>query len=492
MDIPLVTPFSPAGDRHIKKKKGPPNNSVGDKKLGKKNDTNNNPPSKYTLNAPSTKSSSQQTTSRHPVTCDEELYIANSTLIWSVGGVLQKSFDFSHMDQTVHQAIWAHFEVDDVDKWTMVQKYGNIGNTGTGVSTAPAKPPPVASTSSNKKTREKALVILLRNYLRIYFVSGHDYMIKLRFRVKKIWPMDVGILLQREQDTTPQPMYSYSQSASFPVNTYLFSLLHPLSIMKGVGLQSESTSSSLPSSTQPLSSLNPSYANSTVTSESFATQDILLIDIKSTMKSDKRPSSFIPQKGFVLAVDRKTHTLYLYHITVAPETALSVFASSPSSSSTVSTAVTSSSTSLTADFTVSEALSHKSSLQDPRHSHLLTTAMASPDTLPLRVSHHSTRSSKRSSTTAANTISTSDVMGMSTSSAFQTTSTGTTSSSVPALSSYQTGTSFSTVSESMKKWEPDYLMERMFAKENAPNVTVSCVWRFDGSQVKGKSDVFLS
>lgn len=160
---------------------------------------------------------------------EEELYVDGSTVVWSRGGHIVKSFKFELERQPVELALFAWFRFTDGegdDKSTAKGRWhediyyddGRIqGNEQSSnmmdiVSKKRKHPDVIYENSSsnnpnnNKRrgttsssTLRKALCIILRDSVKIYFEDGLMYSVHLNFPVQRAYALHVGLILERKR-----------------------------------------------------------------------------------------------------------------------------------------------------------------------------------------------------------------------------------------------------------------------------------------------------
>jgi anaphase-promoting complex subunit 1 len=110
---------------------------------------------------------------------EDELLTTKDCVIWSRGGVFQKSFKYELEKEPINKAILANFPSSD-EETTMSRE---------GKPTCPLKDPPLA----------KALVVFLKTQAHIHFLSGTSYVVHMPFEVESVCAAPRGIIIQRKQ-----------------------------------------------------------------------------------------------------------------------------------------------------------------------------------------------------------------------------------------------------------------------------------------------------
>ncbi|ORX59912.1 hypothetical protein BCR36DRAFT_408283 [Piromyces finnis] len=171
---------------------------------------------KYTLNSPNGILNSSYNESKDVhlnISYDEELYIFGSKVIWSNGNVLKRSYSFENYNQKVTQAFWAYFYVEDIDKKSSLKIKEN-------------------------KVLKKTLCIFLQTFAKFYLMNGQSFTLNLPFKIKKAFPLDHGIIIQRIPEKE-----EFSINSKLDISI-LFSVMHPLEEMRIVSRYDKSNQSS--------------------------------------------------------------------------------------------------------------------------------------------------------------------------------------------------------------------------------------------------------
>ncbi|RUS33938.1 hypothetical protein BC938DRAFT_483181 [Jimgerdemannia flammicorona] len=266
MEVRILGEFAPFGEDYIKK------NPFSTDAIGKFDDIDlsafiPNAPKPWGASAP--KQSYRLTSSRdieddesHPMSMrsrksnergrlrhenengfDEELYIVGSTVIWSQGYMLKKSFNFEDEMEPVLMALFAWFPFEETNTTALASSqnppwkdlleqtdamYADRSHTPrpAKASKSPGGKAAPAASPSPKRKLQRALCVLLKRTAKIYFPSGLSYTVHLPFVVYRAWPLDVGILLQRLPETEELQPSSFGLP-EVPPTAILFSLLDP-------------------------------------------------------------------------------------------------------------------------------------------------------------------------------------------------------------------------------------------------------------------------
>jgi len=151
---------------------------------------------------------------------DEELYIFGSKVIWSQSNVLKRSFSFESYNQQVTQAFWAYFYIEDIEKDS-------------------------SSNGKDNKVLKRTLCIFLQTFAKFYLKNGQSYTLNLPFKIKKAFPLDHGIIIQRIPEKEEFSANSESQVSNLNISV-LFSVMHPLEEMRIVSMYEKSSSQNSP------------------------------------------------------------------------------------------------------------------------------------------------------------------------------------------------------------------------------------------------------
>lgn len=185
---------------------------------------------------------------------EEELAITDHCVVWSRCSMVQRLFRFDVEQERVTQAIFANFSSEaptrttlssTEDEFGQPQQSGpapeagiNVRKVRTSVSTLKGNEgtfPFISdqmeggtyhlSGAQDRKTvhivkelRRRALVVILKTKAHIIFLSGSSHVVNLPFEVDKVFPLDYGILLQRNTSSNhAEPPLSHLPS--YPLAT---------------------------------------------------------------------------------------------------------------------------------------------------------------------------------------------------------------------------------------------------------------------------------
>ena len=188
----------------------------------------NNLPQRRLVTLPSSGKFASAFEARTP-SIDEELFWFDSTLVWSRGSTVYRTFTYAHEGQRIKHAMFSYFREtptpsgssnENDPQGSEEHEVSDVSNTR---SKRPAKKPPVKTfgpwaTSynaswSSRTTRnvtgnaelglhnnplERCLVVFLENIARVYFPSGEDKILPIPFELDTAWALPGGgLILQR-------------------------------------------------------------------------------------------------------------------------------------------------------------------------------------------------------------------------------------------------------------------------------------------------------
>src|SRR5271170_5342504 len=123
----------------------------------------------------------------------DELVINGTTVVWSLndGLVRKRTFDFESDKQPVTQALFTIFSSSSATS--------NPRTSALNVS-ASEKPLDLSPSHSSPDSENKALVVVLKTLMHIIYLDGGSYIVHLPFPILKVWPIPLGLLLERQLD----------------------------------------------------------------------------------------------------------------------------------------------------------------------------------------------------------------------------------------------------------------------------------------------------
>ena len=147
----------------------------------------------------------------------DELVVDGCCVVWTTneGLIHKRTFNFESDGQPITQALFTVF---------------SSSPTAAPQTRSPERSdlsPSLGSTTANK-----ALVVVLKTIMHIIYVDGGSYIVHLPFPVYKIWSIPLGILLERQLDSTHTPSsptdHSFIISESKHQLPRIFTLSSPL------------------------------------------------------------------------------------------------------------------------------------------------------------------------------------------------------------------------------------------------------------------------
>ncbi|KAF9150117.1 Anaphase-promoting complex subunit 1 [Linnemannia schmuckeri] len=165
---------------------------------------------------------------------DAEIVVKGAKVTWAQGGVLRMSVDFSSENEVVQHTLFAWLLVNNSSKTKSVRgpdhdmENDDVYDFGQN-----QQRPSTSNTSSmDRECRQQALVIVLKDTVRVYFTGGETHSVHLPFAVHKIWALDLGLMLERK--TEPEEDLKESQDGSGLARFYM--TMDPLNEFQAVTL----------------------------------------------------------------------------------------------------------------------------------------------------------------------------------------------------------------------------------------------------------------
>ncbi|KAJ1300671.1 hypothetical protein OPQ81_002319 [Rhizoctonia solani] len=171
---------------------------------------------------------------------EEELSWNDHTVLWSVGGIPRRTWDFAHEKQDIQWTCWAWFHPDDV-----ISTRSTASHQDSPLDDNPTfgpffqflqrqrMNPPHDEHELESPTACRALVVFLRDIAKILMRNGIEHTIHLPFLVRRAWEISpTGLLVQRAQDREELDEAALTGTPLLPT---LFSLASPLDEFKIVG-----------------------------------------------------------------------------------------------------------------------------------------------------------------------------------------------------------------------------------------------------------------
>ncbi|KAG9125312.1 Anaphase-promoting complex subunit 1 [Ceratobasidium sp. 392] len=169
---------------------------------------------------------------------EEGLSWDGRTVVWTIGGIPRRKWDFSHEGQDIQWACWAWFRPDDLTPHTS-------HNPATRSDDNPTFGPffqflqrqrmtaPQDEQAPQSSTACRALVVFLRDIAKVLLRTGIEHTVNLPFLVRRAWDIaPTGLLVQRAQD---REEVNEASLLGTPLLPTLFSLSSPLDEFKIVG-----------------------------------------------------------------------------------------------------------------------------------------------------------------------------------------------------------------------------------------------------------------
>ena len=180
---------------------------------------------------------------------EEELLYTDKCVVWSRGGIVKRSFNFEVEGESIVEALFTYFPAgkSNAAKQTRTEtglengtaaQAGDQGHTTASVTSnqshlngkirkkvviqdqTDSSSVPGLGTLENENTSEssRALVVVLKSQVHIFFISGDSHVVPLPFELDSIWPTPNGLLFQRklpekhEAPVPPAPPNSFVSS----------------------------------------------------------------------------------------------------------------------------------------------------------------------------------------------------------------------------------------------------------------------------------------
>lgn len=165
---------------------------------------------------------------------DTEIVVKGAKVTWAQGGVLRRTFDFSSENEVVQHTLIAWLLVNNSSKTKSVRGRDremegddiyDFGHNQQRSSTSD-------TSSMERECRQQALVVVLKDTVRVYFTGGETHSVHLPFAVHKIWALDLGLMLERK--TEPEEDLDESQDGSGLARFYM--TMDPLNEFQAVTL----------------------------------------------------------------------------------------------------------------------------------------------------------------------------------------------------------------------------------------------------------------
>ncbi|QRW13959.1 anaphase-promoting complex subunit 1 [Ceratobasidium sp. AG-Ba] len=170
---------------------------------------------------------------------EEGLHWNGQTVVWSIGGIPRRKWDFAHEGQDIQWACWTWFRPDDLSPSGSSQTSSPHHHSATdNQNFGPffqflQRQRMTAPQEDQQPGTSRALVVFLRDIAKVLFRSGVEHTINLPFLVRRAWDIaPTGLLVQRAQEREELDEASLLGTPLLPT---LFSLSSPLDEFKIVG-----------------------------------------------------------------------------------------------------------------------------------------------------------------------------------------------------------------------------------------------------------------
>ncbi|KAF4126185.1 anaphase-promoting complex subunit 1 [Geosmithia morbida] len=123
---------------------------------------------------------------------EDELLVTKDAVVWSRGGIIQKSYRFHLEKEPIVHALFTYFPASEDEKKDSLDMKNEDQRKNPGL--------------------EKALVVFLKTQAHIYFLSGTNHIVHMPFEVESACAAPVGVIIQRNQ----RPESAASMSLKMP------------------------------------------------------------------------------------------------------------------------------------------------------------------------------------------------------------------------------------------------------------------------------------
>ena len=156
--------------------------------------------------------SSIDTNNESGSTCEDELLVTESCVIWSRGGLFRKAFKFDVEKEPVTQALLTYFPASQESEAGLPS-----GQTAD-----------ASSSKSGRGPLSRALVVFLKTQAQIYFLSGTSHVVHMPFEVESACAAPCGVVIQRRSRMDNVPPVSL-RLPKVPPNSFISSQVSPFS-----------------------------------------------------------------------------------------------------------------------------------------------------------------------------------------------------------------------------------------------------------------------
>ncbi|KAF9299405.1 Anaphase-promoting complex subunit 1 [Linnemannia elongata] len=165
---------------------------------------------------------------------DAEIVVRGAKVTWTQGGVLRMSVDFSSENEIVQHTLIAWLLVNNSSKTKSARgpdhemENEDVYDFGQN----PQRPSTNNTSSMDRECRQQALVVVLKDTVRVYFTGGETHSVHLPFAVHKVWALDLGLMLERK--TEPEEDLEETEDGSGLARFYM--TMDPLNEFQAVTL----------------------------------------------------------------------------------------------------------------------------------------------------------------------------------------------------------------------------------------------------------------
>ncbi|KAF9092709.1 Anaphase-promoting complex subunit 1 [Mortierella sp. AD031] len=165
---------------------------------------------------------------------DVEIVVKGAKVTWAQGGILRMSLDFSSESEVIQQTLIAWLLVNNSSKTMSVRRRDRELESEDGYDFGQTQQRPSTNDTSamDRECRQQALVIVLKDTVRVYFTSGETHSVHLPFAVHRVWALDLGLMLERK--TEPEEDLEENQDGSGLARFYM--TMDPLNEFQAVTL----------------------------------------------------------------------------------------------------------------------------------------------------------------------------------------------------------------------------------------------------------------
>lgn len=145
---------------------------------------------------------------REGVAEDDEIVRTDTCVVWSTGGVVQKSFRFEVEDEPVTRALLTYFPAHGDNRSRKRSGEAKSGNKRAPSDNDHNGRERIQSKDPATRKKSKALVVFLRTQAHVFFLSGTSHVIHLPFEVEHVSAAPYGLIIQRK------PMFEHTATTS--------------------------------------------------------------------------------------------------------------------------------------------------------------------------------------------------------------------------------------------------------------------------------------